>query len=71
MTNNIPEGATHHWNAARTIDGGAYTIKKLGYYKFVDGKWWVYSDITNWRLSQNSDDWFTREIIEGFLKEIS
>lgn len=62
--NNYQRDTTHIWHAA--IDGAGFN--QLNEYKFVDGAWWVYSPITNWRLSCNDDQWFTDEILHGYLK---
>ena len=66
----IPEGATHQWTPARTLQTNLLNIFQLSFYKFEDGKWWVYSDVTGWRKSQNDDAWFLTEIVEGWFKEI-
>ena len=57
-SSNTPEGATHIWTWAwsRTRGQGV-----LCFYKFVDGAWWVYSDVTDWRLSGNDAAWFQEE----------
>lgn len=65
----VPTGATHKWHAASDTQFLGGTIHRLPYYKFEDGCWWVYG-CTGWRKSANGDEWFTKEIIEGFFRPI-
>ncbi len=54
---------THIWKAAFK----ASWFAQLSEYKKVDGQWWVYSDITGWRKSNNDDEWFDMETKEGYF----
>lgn len=66
----IPEGATHEW-----LPGDKKLnppITKRRYYKFENGEWWSYSLVlADWCPSNNDDAWFTREIIQGYFKELN
>ncbi len=59
--------ATHKWTEA------AYLLyaKQLSLYKKVRGKWYVFSNVTGWRLSQNDDAWFEEEMVEGFFRQLT
>lgn len=70
---NIPGGTTHVWiDAIDTpiFHGINCSAHRLPYYKQVDGEWWVYSVITGWRKSGNSEFWFKTETEEGFFVTI-
>lgn len=61
----IPKGTTHVWTAAQEP---LYGIVQLAFYKKDKKKrWWVYSEITGWRLSQNDEAWFAEETEEGYF----
>ncbi len=63
----IPEGTTHKWTGIINPPNNVRI-----YYKFVDEKWWSYSNIFNcWLPSRNDDSWFTNVIIQGYFKEIN
>lgn len=68
---NIPEGATHQW----VPDDYYYNpfVIRLKYYRIQeDGDaWMVYSDLTGWRFSSNSPEWFEEETKLGYFKEIN
>ena len=63
-SSNTPKGATHIWTRGwkRTRGHGV-----LCFYKLAGSTWWVYSDVTGWRLSGNDEEWFKTEILEGLL----
>lgn len=67
----VPEGATYKW----TPNDDYYNpiVKRLHYYRKAEDSddWMVYSDITGWRYSQNTDDWFETEIQKGYFKKIN
>lgn len=67
--NEIPEGTTHEWTPAENIQCVFGTLRQLHFYKYLDG-WWVYSEITNWRKSQNPPEWFEEEMRLGFFRSI-
>ena len=66
----IPNGATHHWTAALPIYHGGIVENQLSFYKKVNDEWWVYSNITGWRVSQNPPEWFEEETRLGYFQEI-
>jgi hypothetical protein len=63
--NNFPKGTTHVWTAAREPRYGVVQLN--AYKKDKQKRWWVYSEITGWRLSQNDDEWFATETEEGYF----
>ena len=67
---NIPETTTHVWKDAvvtPTLENVWGYTHRLPYFKQVDGEWWVFSELTGWRKSQNTPEWFKRETEEGFF----
>lgn len=70
---NIPQGAQYIWTPAVQVPqlfSGPVVAKLLAYYKFENDEWWVYSDVTGWRLSANDGVWSTTEIVNRYFKEI-
>lgn len=59
--------ATHIWTAAEDIG----FLKQLTYYKKIKSKWFVYSDVTGWRPSQNNLYWFKEETELGFFRQLT
>lgn len=63
---NIPEGTTHVWMYALDNPGGL-GYERLAFYKKVGEHWDAYSRLTGWRSSQNTPEWFVKEVKEGFF----
>lgn len=63
-SSNTPKGATHIWTWGwkRTRGQGILCFYKLGILE-----WWVYSDVTGWRLSENDLEWFEKETDAGYF----
>ena len=67
---NIPEGTTHVWTPAVDKSRVHYFIRLPFFKKTWDG-WCVYSDISGWRYSANSLDWFAEEKRNGYFVTIT
>lgn len=60
----IPKTTTHVWTPGvynPKIHGILGVFHRLGFFKKKQGDWWVFSDITGWRKSQNTPEWFVEE----------
>jgi len=69
----MPEGATHIWDpndGPMVIPMLGGTLTRLSYYKKIKRTWYVWSDVTGWRKTGNTKDWFKEETKLGFFKEI-
>lgn len=65
----IPNQATHEW--CPMDDFHHPIIQRLRYYHPDElWGWMVYSDITGWRHSKNTPEWFKTETELGFFKKL-
>ena len=59
--------ATHEWTEARKL----YHEEQLRYYKWKEGWWWVFSNLTGWRRSRNDVKWFIEERKLGYFRKLT
>lgn len=60
--------ATHIWSAYTEVGG---YFHQLFLYKKVGRTWWVFSEVTGWRPSENEKEWFQEEKKLGYFRKLT
>ena len=67
---NIPEGTTHVWTPAVDKCRVHYYVR-LPFFKRKLSGWCVYSDVSGWRMTANTPEWFAKEKRNGYFVTIT
>ena len=66
----IPEGTTHVWTPP--LEGRKiFWCTRLVFYKKKLSNWCVYSNVTGWRTTTNTPEWFAEEKKQGYFVTIT